>query len=212
MENIKLIALDVDGTLTDGKIYYDSNGNEMKTFDAKDGMVISQASKHGIDIAIITGRNSSIVERRSKELGVKHIYQGIHSKVEALEHILNNSKLTCDEVMYIGDDINDIEIMRKVKYSACPADAVNEVKEISNIISSKAGGNGAVREIIETVLKKQDKWANIISNYRCCSCRYKHICNSEFIDIAGSRQCRGHGCCSRSSANNGNLNIPTYLA
>ena len=165
MKNIKLIALDVDGTLTDGKIYYDSNGNEMKAFDAKDGMAISQASKNGIDIAVITGRNSSIVERRAKELGVKHIYQGIHSKVGTLECILNNLKLTFDEVMYIGDDINDIEIMRKVRYSACPIDAVNEVKEISNIISSKGGGEGAVREIIETVLKKQDKWDSIINNY-----------------------------------------------
>lgn len=165
MQNIKLIALDVDGTLTDGKIYYDNVGNEIKAFDAKDGMAIAQASRNGIDIAIITGRNSSIVEKRAIELGVKYIYQGVHSKIEALESILNISKFKLDEIMYIGDDINDISIMKKVKYRACPKDAVNEVKDISTIISSKPGGYGAVREIIEEVLKVQGKWDKIINKY-----------------------------------------------
>lgn len=165
MKNIKLIALDVDGTLTDGKIYYDSIGNEMKAFDAKDGMVISQAINSGIVIAIITGRKSSIVERRAKELGVKHIYQGIHSKVEALECILNQLDITSNEVMYIGDDINDLKIMSKVRYAACPRNAVKEVRDISDIISEKDGGNGAVREIVEIVLKEQEKWTSIIQEY-----------------------------------------------
>lgn len=166
VKDIKLIVLDVDGTLTDGKIYYDSAGNEMKAFNAKDGMAIAQAGKNGIDIAIITGRNSNVVERRAKELGIKHIYQGIDSKVEALECILNKLDINLNQVMYIGDDINDIEIMKKVRYKACPKDAVEEIKNISNIISSKAGGDGAVREVIETVLKKQDKWISIVEKYR----------------------------------------------
>lgn len=165
MNNIKLIAMDVDGTLTDGKIYYDSNGNEMKSFDVKDGMAIAQAANNGIELAIITGRKSTIVEKRAKELGVKHIYQGIHSKMQALECILNKLNITLNEVMYIGDDINDIEIMKKVGYTACPVDAVDEIRKISNIISSKCGGNGAVREIIEIVLKKQNKWESIIEKY-----------------------------------------------
>lgn len=165
VNNIKLIVLDVDGTLTDGKIYYDSNGNEMKAFNAKDGMAIAQAGKNGIDIAIITGRSSDIVERRAKELGVKYLYQGVHSKVDALELILNNLDINLDQIMYIGDDINDIEVMKKVKYSACPRNAVEEIKRISNIIASKNGGDGAVREIIEIVLKKQDKWISIVEKY-----------------------------------------------
>lgn len=165
MNNIKLIVLDVDGTLTDGKIYYDSNGNEMKAFNVKDGMAIAQAGKNGIDIAIITGRSSDIVERRAKELGIKYLYQGVHSKVDALELILNNLDINLDQIMYIGDDINDIEVMKKVKYAACPKNAVEEIKRISNIISSKDGGDGAVREIIEIVLKKQDKWISIVGKY-----------------------------------------------
>ena len=165
MKNIKLIVVDVDGTLTDGKIYYDSLGNEMKAFDVKDGMAIAQAGKSGIDMAIITGRSSSIVKKRAEELGVKHIYQGIHSKVEALECILREVQITLDEVMYIGDDINDIEVMNKVRYAACPKDAVKEVKNISDIISIKNGGNGAVREIIEIILKEQGNWTNIIEKY-----------------------------------------------
>lgn len=165
MKNIKLIALDVDGTLTDGKIYYDGAGNEIKAFNAKDGMAIAQAGKNGIEIAVITGRKSTIVERRAKELGIAHIYQGIHSKVDALNIILDKTNIKYDEVMYIGDDINDIQIMSKVKNAACPNDAVQEVRDICNIISSKNGGNGAVREIIECVLKEQGKWDTIISKY-----------------------------------------------
>ena len=165
MENIRLIVLDVDGTLTDGKIYYDSSGNEIKSFNVKDGMAITQAQNNGIDIAIITGRTSNIVERRAKELGIKYIYQGTHSKVDALKCILNLLNISLDEVMYIGDDINDIDIMKKVKYTACPRDAVQEVKNIANVISLKDGGNGAVREIIEMVLREQGKWTNIIEKY-----------------------------------------------
>lgn len=165
MNNIKLIILDVDGTLTDGKIYYDNNGNEIKAFNAKDGMAISQAIKNGINISIVTGRRSSIVDRRAKELGIKYVYQGVNSKVEILDKLLCKLQLDINEVMYIGDDINDIEIMKKLKHSACPKDAVEEVKEISEIVSSKNGGEGAVREIIEIILKDQKKWVNIITKY-----------------------------------------------
>ena len=128
-------------------------------------MAITQAQNNGIDIAIITGRTSNIVERRAKELGIKYIYQGTHSKVDALKCILNLLNISLDEVMYIGDDINDIDIMKKVKYTACPRDAVQEVKNIANVISLKDGGNGAVREIIEMVLREQGKWTSIIEKY-----------------------------------------------
>lgn len=165
LNNIKLIILDVDGTLTDGKIYYDNNGNEMKAFNAKDGMAIAQAIKNGIEIAIITGRKSEIVDRRGKELGIKYIFQGIHRKIEALNELIEELHIINDNVMYIGDDINDLEIMKQVKFAACPFDAVNEVKEICDIISSYTGGNGAVREIIENVLKIQGKWDEIVNIY-----------------------------------------------
>lgn len=165
MHKIKLIVLDVDGTLTDGKIYYDSNGNEMKAFNVKDGMAIGQAIKTGIHIAIITGRQSTIVNRRAEELGIKHVYQGINDKNKCLKEILSKLDLENKDTMYIGDDINDLDVINKVEFSACPQDAAEEVKERVTFISKYNGGEGAVREVIERVLKKQEKWAEIINNY-----------------------------------------------
>lgn len=166
LKKIKLILLDVDGTLTDGKIYYDNNGNEMKSFDAKDGMAIAQAVKTGIEVGIITGRKSTIVDKRANELGIKYVYQGISNKVEVLKKISRISGIHLNEIMYIGDDINDLEIMNKILISACPNDAANEVLEYVDIISNKKAGNGAVREIIELVLKEQNKWLDIVNNYK----------------------------------------------
>lgn len=165
MEDIKLIVLDVDGTLTDGKIYYDNKGNEIKCFNVKDGMGIGQAIKTGIDIAIITGRNSKIVERRAQELGVKYVYQGIHNKLDCLLALLKKLNLMLDNVMYIGDDINDLDVMNSVKYRACPEDAVQEIKSVCEVVSNYKGGEGAVREIIEIVLKKQGKWSKLVEEY-----------------------------------------------
>lgn len=166
LKQIKLIILDVDGTLTDGKIYYDSQGNEVKAFNAKDGMAIAQATSRGIEFGIITGRNSSIVERRAYELGIKYLYQGIHNKVEVAEALILKMGITYEEVMYIGDDINDLAIMSKVGWKACPQDAAEEVVECCDIISKYTGGNGAVREIVENVLKSQGKWNEIVTKYR----------------------------------------------
>lgn len=165
MKSIKLIVLDVDGTLTDGKIYYDNNGNEIKSFNVKDGMGIIQALKSGINIAIITARKSSIVEKRSSELGIKYVFQGVHNKVKCLEQLLKDLNLDYRDTIYIGDDINDIGVMEKVRISACPRDSAELVKEKAHFISNYNGGDGAVREIIENVLKSQEKWRKIIENY-----------------------------------------------
>lgn len=165
MKSIKLIVLDVDGTLTDGKIYHDNNGNEIKSFNVKDGMGIIQALKSGINIAIITARKSSIVEKRSSELGIKYVFQGVHNKVKCLEQLLKDLNLDYRDTIYIGDDINDIGVMEKVRISACPRDSAELVKEKAHFISNYNGGDGAVREIIENVLKSQEKWRKIIENY-----------------------------------------------
>lgn len=165
MKNIKIIILDVDGTLTDGKIYYDSNGHEMKAFNVKDGMAIAQAISCGIEVGIVTGRESSIVEKRAGELKVKYLYQGIHNKVEVIDEILNSLKLNYSNAMYIGDDINDLDIMNRIGVSACPKDACEDILERCDIVSRFNGGEGAVREIIEILLKKQGKWNFIISKY-----------------------------------------------
>ena len=135
MNDIKMIVLDVDGTLTDGKIYYDSMGNEMKAFNVKDGMAITQAINNNIHFAVITGRKSDIVEKRCKELGIKHIYQGVHDKLGVLNSLLLRFDIHHNNVMYIGDDINDLEIIENVKYGACPSDAAQEVISKCKFIS-----------------------------------------------------------------------------
>lgn len=165
MKNIKLIVLDVDGTLTDGSIHIDNLGNEIKTFNVKDGMGIAQAIKNGIECVIITGRKSNIVKMRAEELGIKYVYQGIHNKKQQLEYILKDLKIDFKNTAYIGDDINDLEVMKLVGFSGCPSDSVEEIKEISDFISIYNGGKGAVREIIEYILKKEKLWTHIVSKY-----------------------------------------------
>lgn len=162
---IKLVVLDVDGTLTDGKLYIDNFGNEMKAFDVKDGLAISQSVKLGIKFAIITGKTSKIVERRGTELGITDIIQGSHNKIEDLEKILKKYNITYEETAYIGDDLIDLKPMKLCKFAACPKDSVKEIIEISDFVSSKNGGNGAVREILEKLLKDQGLWKKVINNF-----------------------------------------------
>ncbi|MDX9743487.1 MAG: HAD hydrolase family protein [Arcobacteraceae bacterium] len=154
---IKLLVFDVDGTLTNGKITYDANGVETKSFDVKDGMAIeSWVKKFGFKAAFITGRNSVIVDKRGRELGVEYIYQGVKDKTLVLDEILKKENLTLANVAAIGDDLNDIKMLQSVKLSFCPSDAANEVKDMVSIVSSKSGGNGAAREMIEYILKMYD--------------------------------------------------------
>jgi 3-deoxy-D-manno-octulosonate 8-phosphate phosphatase (KDO 8-P phosphatase) len=166
MKNIKLVLLDVDGTLTDGKIYLNNNGMETKAFNIKDGMAIAQAIKYGMEIVIITGRTSKIVEIRSTELGIKEVYQGIKNKEEKVNEILKKKNIKLNEIAYVGDDINDLKIMKMVSFSACPNDAAKQVKTISNFISEYKGGEGAVREILELILEKKGVWKQVIEKYK----------------------------------------------
>ena len=155
---IELIVLDVDGTLTDGKIIYTSNGDELKNFDVKDGLAIaSWTKKLNKKVAIITGRKSKLVENRAKELGITHLFQGVDNKDEILENILKEENLTWAQTAGIGDDLNDFKMLKKVGISFCVGDAVEEIKEISDVICLKNGGYGAVREMIERILKHDDQ-------------------------------------------------------
>jgi len=154
---IKLIVLDVDGTLTNGQIIYDANGIESKAFDVKDGMGIATWTKRlNLDAAIITGRSSTLVENRSKELGIQHLHQGIHNKDEVIQSILEKLNITWQNVACIGDDLNDYKMLKKAYLSFCPNDAVDDIKEIVNVVCNKNGGSGAVREMIEYILKFDD--------------------------------------------------------
>ncbi len=150
--SIELIVLDVDGTLTDGKITYTQNGDEIKSFCVKDGLAIASWIKLGKQVAIITGRNSKIVERRAKELGIIHFYQGIHNKQEVLENLLKELNLSMENVASMGDDLNDYAMLNASKLSYVPADASVYVKEIATEVLGAKGGEGAVREMIEKLI------------------------------------------------------------
>lgn len=158
MKNIKCILIDVDGTLTNGKLHIGNNGEEFKIFDVKDGMGIIKAIESDIVIGFITGRNSKSLEIRANELKVKYVYQGNNKKIDIIKEILEKEQITPDETLFIGDDINDYNAMKYVKFSACPSDASSDIINICNYVSRKKGGDGAVRDIIEHVLRLQEKW------------------------------------------------------
>lgn len=159
---IKLIVLDVDGTLTDGGIYYDSQGNEMKRFDVKDGLGIKVGIAAGLEFAVITGRESPMVERRVKELGIQHLLSGVQIKLPALKQLLAELQLFQDEVCYIGDDLNDLECMEYVGVAGCPADAAEEIKSASHFVADRNGGCGAVRACVENILRHNNQWDSLV--------------------------------------------------
>ncbi|WP_072680788.1 HAD family hydrolase [Arcobacter sp. LA11] len=152
---IKLLVLDVDGTLTDGGITYSNNGDELKTFDVSDGLAIATWTKKlGKKAAIITGRTSLIVEKRAKDLKIEHLYQGVHNKDEIIENILKEENLSWHEVAAIGDDLNDYKMLKKAGISFTPANGSKYIKEIVNVQCNSYGGSGAVREMIEYIIKE----------------------------------------------------------
>lgn len=135
---IELVVLDVDGTLTDGKIIYTNNGDEVKEFDVSDGLAIAVwTKKFGKKAAIITGRNSKLIERRAKELGIGHLYQGVHNKDEVLENILKEENLSWHQVAAIGDDLNDYKMLKKAGLSFTPQNGSSYIKDIVNIVCEK---------------------------------------------------------------------------
>ena len=152
---IKLIVLDVDGTLTNGDIIYSDSGEELKSFNVKDGLGIATWIKLGREVAIITGRTSKIVEVRAKDLGIQHIKQGVINKYEVLQSILQESKIDISEVAAIGDDLNDLKMLASLKYSFAPKDSVKEIRRVVFRVLKSNGGNGAVREMIDYLIKKE---------------------------------------------------------
>lgn len=149
---IRMFVMDVDGTLTDGKIYISSLGELFKAFSIKDGYMIARLRENGIEPVIITGRESEIVLNRCLELGISHVYQGITNKVDKLREILMTENISPLETAYIGDDLNDMDCIEYCGLTACPLDAVEELKNKVNYVCTKNGGDGAVREFIQYIL------------------------------------------------------------
>ena len=154
---IKLIVLDVDGCLSDGKLIYSADGIESKNFNVKDGLGISTWIKIGNQVAIITGRDSSIVKKRANELGIQHLYQGIKDKDRVLEEIVSSLGFKYYEVAAVGDDLNDYNMLYKVGRSFTPKDGVKEIKKLVNKILSKNGGDGAIREMIDILVEDNNQ-------------------------------------------------------
>lgn len=158
LKRIKAIVFDVDGVLSGETITLHPNGEPMRTVNIKDGYAIQLAMKMGLRIAILTGGRTESVRKRYENLGVEDIYMGCEVKMKAYKEFMERYQLDDAEVMYMGDDIPDLEIMRKVGCPVCPADACEEVKEVSLYISDRKGGYGCGRDVVEQTLRAQDKW------------------------------------------------------
>jgi len=160
---IKLLVLDVDGCLSDGKLIYSTDGVESKNFNVKDGLGISTWVKLGNQVAIITGRNSTIVQRRAKELGVQHLHQGIKDKDRVLKEIVASLGITLEEVAAIGDDLNDYNMLSLVGSSFTPKNGVKELRNLVDCVLSYDGGDGAVREMIDSIVDENGQRENFMA-------------------------------------------------
>lgn len=162
---IKILIVDCDGVLTDGRIIMLPQGDETKAFDVKDGHAIVMLQRAGVKVAIISGRKSSVVRERARELDVAHLYEMAWVKTEPYEKILAEEGLKDEEVCYIGDDVIDIPLLRRAGLAVTVADGVEEAKQYSHLVTGRAGGRGAVREVIELILKAQNKWQEALARY-----------------------------------------------
>jgi 3-deoxy-D-manno-octulosonate 8-phosphate phosphatase (KDO 8-P phosphatase) len=165
MKTIRLLVLDVDGVMTDGKIIMNDMGREIKNFDVKDGHGIKILMRCGIDVILLTGRRSAVVEHRAKDIGIEEVYQGIYNKLEKFEEILQNKSFNYENIAFVGDDIVDIPLLKRVGFSVAVADATEDVKKGVDYITKKAGGDGAVREVCELILQAQGKWIDVAKRY-----------------------------------------------
>lgn len=157
LSKIKIVAMDVDGTMTDGSLYYSENGEQVKRFSARDGMGITLLHKAGIETAIITSEISPIVQARAKKLQINNVILGSRNKLQAISELAEQVGIELENIAFVGDDVNDFFALKNAGFSACPNDAADKIKEIVDFVSQYPSGNGAVREVCEMVLLSQDK-------------------------------------------------------
>ena len=162
---VRFVIFDVDGVLTDGGIYTGESGELLKPFHVRDGLGICQWQNEGLGTAIITGRDSAIVSRRAAELKIQDVYLGHADKRSAYADIKERHALRDEEIAYVGDDLIDLAVMAQVGFPAAPADAAAEVQRLACLVSGKPGGKGAVREIVEFLLKAQGRWENVVARF-----------------------------------------------
>jgi len=159
---VKMLILDVDGVMTDGRIILDNDGNEFKSFDVRDGHALKLAGRAGLVLAVITGRTSKVVERRMKELGISEVYQGVFNKISVYRDLLKKYNFSDEEIAYMGDDVVDVAVLDVVGLPAVPSDADTESTSRARFISESCGGRGAVRDFVEKILRAQGVWESLI--------------------------------------------------
>jgi len=165
LKKIKLLLLDVDGVLTDGGIIYNDNGAETKVFNVKDGLGIRLLMEAGIHLGIVTGRRSNALYSRCKDLGIDLIYDGIGNKVDVLDALLEQTGVSAEEVAFIGDDLPDLALMKMIGLAIAVGDAHHSIIDNADMVTSAKGGNGAVREACEAILKAKGLWEDILEHF-----------------------------------------------
>lgn len=165
-QKIKLLLLDVDGVLTDGRLYYGNAGEELKAFDIQDGLGIKLLQRGGINVGIITGRSSDLVKRRAKELSIDPLVQGREDKLTALNQLLENMNIGFEEIAFVGDDLPDLAIIRRVGLGITPANGNHILASQALWQTKRSGGNGAVREVAELILHAQGKLESLLASYQ----------------------------------------------
>jgi 3-deoxy-D-manno-octulosonate 8-phosphate phosphatase (KDO 8-P phosphatase) len=163
--HIKLLLMDCDGVLTDGRLWLTGDGDEQKSFNTHDGLGLSLLHRAGLKSGIITGRSSQAVSRRAQELGVEFVHQGNPDKIAAFEQILRQADVSESEVAFVGDDLPDIPLMNRAELSVAVADAVADTRSVAHYVTQARGGRGAVREVIELILKSQGRWHDLVDDY-----------------------------------------------
>ena len=165
IKKIKVLVLDVDGVLTNGQIILDQKGNEIKVFDVQDGFAIVLFKKAGYRVAIISARAAEAVAARAQDLKIDKVYQNAFPKIDALHQLLREFNVTQEEVCFIGDDLPDLSVLKNAGFAVAVSNAVDEVKRVVHYVTSKQGGKGAVREVIELILKTQGEWDKLLQTH-----------------------------------------------
>jgi 3-deoxy-D-manno-octulosonate 8-phosphate phosphatase (KDO 8-P phosphatase) len=162
---VRVILMDVDGVLTDGRVYMGSNGYDGRAFHVRDGQGVRMGQRGGLLFGIISGRESRVVAERAAELYITEIHQGVYDKSECLQAVLQRLGVAAEQACFVGDDLVDVPAMRRVGLAAAPADAVPEVREAAHFVTTRPGGAGALREIVDLVLQASGKWTQIADRY-----------------------------------------------
>ena len=165
LKRVRLLILDVDGVLTDGSITYNDNGAEAKVFNVKDGLGLRLLMNAGINVCIVTGRTSKALRHRCRDLGIDHVFEGVREKDALLDSILEQAGVSVDEIAFVGDDLVDLPLMRKIGLAIAVADAHEAVLDNVAMVTSATGGSGAVREVCEAILRAQGRWDNVLERY-----------------------------------------------